>query len=68
MSNVTSECAQNIEKHAQSAEKKGKPRFTIQPVLANENALGTLVRALSAHWGLDPSKVNPLGQTTWKVV
>ena len=50
------------------AEKKGRPGFTIQPVPANENAPGTLVRALSARWGLDPSKVNPLGRTTRKVV
>ena len=50
------------------AEKKGRPGFTIQPVPANENALGMSVRALGAHWGLDPSKVNPLGQTTRKVV
>ena len=68
MSNVTSEYAQNIEKHARSAEKKGKPGFTIQPVPANENAPGTLVRALGTRWGLDPSKVNPLGRTTRKVV
>ena len=61
MSNITSECTRNVEKHARSAEKKGQPGFTIQPVLANENVLGTLVRALSVHWGLDPSKVNPLG-------
>ena len=66
MSNVTSECAQNVEKHAWSAEKKGKPGFTIQPVPANKNALGTSVRALSARWGLDLSKVNLLGRTTQK--
>ena len=68
MSNVTSECARNVEKHARSAEKKGKPGFTIQPVPANENAPGTSVKALGVRWGLDPSKVNPLGRTTQKVV
>ena len=68
MPNVTSECARNVEKHVRSVERKGKPGFTIQPVPANENSLGTLVRALGAHWGLDPSKVNPLGRTTRKVV
>ena len=61
MFNVTSECTQNVEKHARSAEKKGKPGFTIQLVPANENAPGTSVKALGAHWGLDPSKVNSLG-------
>ena len=61
MSNVTSECTRNVEKHARSAEKKGKPGFTIQPMLANENTLGMLVKALGARWGLNPSKVNPLG-------
>ena len=49
-------------------EKKGKPRFTLQPVPANENAPGMLVRALSACWGLNLSKVNLLGWTTQKVV
>ena len=68
MSNVTSECVRNVEKRTRSAEKKGRPGFTIQPVPANENAPGTSVRALGARWGLDPSKVNLLGRTTRKVV
>src|ERR1700743_2606165 len=68
MSNVSSEGARNAEKHALSAEKKGKPGFTIHPVPANEHAPGTSVKALGARWGLDPSKVNPLGRTTRKVV